>query len=96
MKNENQFYQSMILVALYYTIYEVLSARVVYKIKIFFSVLIFLSLFFLYFYVNNTRHLRKNYYLYGFLKVTILFKMSFFLSDALNEHDVVKDTSKDL
>ena len=61
-----------------------------------FSVLIFLSLFCLYFYVNNTCHLRKNYYLYGFLKVTILFKMSFFLSDALNEHDVVKDTSKDL
>ena len=30
------------------------------------------------------------------MKVTILFKMSFFLSDALNEHDVVKDTSKDL
>ena len=40
--------------------------------------------------------IKKNYYLYGFLKVTILFKMSFFLSDALNEHDVVKDTSKDL
>ena len=29
------------------------------------------------------------------LKVIIWFKMSFFLSDALNEHDVVKDTSKE-
>ena len=45
---------------------------------------------------TKTHIIFQNYYLYGFLKVTILFKMSFFLSDALNEHDVVKDTSKDL
>ena len=61
-----------------------------------FSVLIFLSLFCLYFYVNNTCHLRKKLLPIRFFESYHFIQNVIFLSDALNEHDVVKDTSKDL